>query len=369
MTDSWERLSLYESRDLLSRFFQKRHGRQLAAEKAYEIIAHLAQGRGFFASARQSSELARPLLLYYGVYALSRGLILFLDASMRESSLPPSHGIAAEDWQNVLSGGIDKLPDLPLKITGGTFAVLSKATSNVDRCLVHGVPISDPPRHLLLRAGTATIKTPTTINIQMVLERVPDWSTTYATTFGSSPKCFQAMLVILSENTQTDVHILETELGLPDACDIRSAIGLPADIPLSPSDLVGLYKVNNIFYRINHASQSELLAKLPPIKSDREGNTYVVEPLPNGLDLSSLSLLYLIAYSMGMLARYYPSKWLSLLNSNKGDFAFPLMKAATTVVEDRFPQLVLQELESTLEDPTRVEVSAIFIFALPFLTS
>lgn len=71
----------------------------------------------------------------------------------------------------------------------------------------------------------------------------------------------------------------------------------------------------------------------------------VVELLPDGLDLSSLSLLYLIAYSMGMLARYYPSKWLSLLNSSKGDFAFPLMKAATTVVENRFPQLVLQELE------------------------
>src|SRR5258708_10400923 len=211
MADSWERLSLYESRDLLSRFYKKRHGGQLSAGKANEIIAHLAQGRGFFASARQSSELARPLLLYYGVYALSRGLVLFLDARMREFSLPPSNGIAAEDWQNVLSGGIDKLPDLPLKITGGTFEVLSKATRNVDRCLVHGVPISDPPRHLLLRTGTATIKIPTTINIKMALERMPHLRTIFATTFLSSLKCFPAMLFILSEDTQTDVHILETE--------------------------------------------------------------------------------------------------------------------------------------------------------------
>src|SRR5947199_3903104 len=124
MTDSWERLSLYESRDLLSRFYQNRHGGQLSAEKAYEIIAHLAQGRRFFANAQQSSELVRPFLLYYGVLALSRGLILFLDPSSRECSLPPSHGITAEDWQNVLSGGIGKLPDLLLKITGGTFGVL-----------------------------------------------------------------------------------------------------------------------------------------------------------------------------------------------------------------------------------------------------
>src|SRR5258708_28857042 len=151
MTDSWERLSLYESRDLLSRFFHKRHGRQLSAEKAYEIIAHLAQGRGFFASAQQSSELARPLLLYYGVYALSRGLVLFLDARMRESGLPPSHGIEAEGWQNSLSLGIDRLPDLPLKITGGTFGVLSRVTHNVERCLIHAVPKSAPPHYPLSR--------------------------------------------------------------------------------------------------------------------------------------------------------------------------------------------------------------------------
>jgi len=348
MTDSWERLSLYESRDLLSRFFQKRHGRELSAGKAYEIIAHLAQGRGFFASAQQSSELARPLLLYYGVYALSRGLILFLDAHMREFSLPPSHGIGAEDWQNVLSGGIDQLPDLPLKITGGTFAVLSEATRNVERCLIHTAPKSAPPHYPLSREGTTTITTPTAITIKMVLERLPDLSTIFATTFSSSPKCYPAIVFFLSEDTQTDIQILETELGLPDADYIRSAFDVPADVPLSTSDEAWPYKVNNIFYSINHASKSELLAKLPPVKSDREGNTYIVEPLPDGLDLSSLSLLYLIAYSMGMLARYYPSKWLSLLNSSKGDFAFPLMKAATTVVADRFPQLVLQELESTI---------------------
>jgi YaaC-like Protein len=347
MTDSWERLSLYESRDLLSRFYQKRHGRELSAEKAYEIIAHLAQGRGFFTSAGQSSELVRPLLLYYGVLALSRGLILFLDVSLRECSLPASHGIEAVGWQNA-QGGIDQLPNLPLKITGGTFGALSKATNNVERCLIHAAPKSAPPHRPLSRTGTTTIKIPATISIKMVLERLPDLSTIFATTFGSSPKCYQAIIFFLSGDTQTDVFIVETDLGLPDADAIRSAFALPAGVSLPISDEVWPYKVKNISFRIKHSSESELLAKLPPVKSNKEGNTYVVELLPDGLDLSSLSLLYLVAYSMGMLARYYPSKWLSLLNSNKGDFAFPLLKAATTVVEERFPQLVLQELEGSL---------------------
>jgi hypothetical protein len=341
MTDSWERLSLYESRDLLSRFFRERHGRQLEEKKACEIIAHLTQGRGFFESAQKSSELVRPLLLYYGVQALSRGLILFLEPRLREFALSPSHGVATKAWQGILSQeGIDGLPNLLLNITtSGTFRMLSEVTRNVDRCLVHEVFVSHSPRYLLSRTGTATItiEPPITISIKMVLERLVDLGTIFATTFESPPQCFQVLLRIRSEDTGTDICVLDTELEMPDVGHIFPTLGQPTSKLLDG--------INGTFYCINHASKSELLAKLPPIKSDMEGKTYIVRPLPNDLDLSTLALLYLIAYSMGMLARYFPSKWQSLLNSSKGDFAFPLMKAATRVVEERFPQLVLQELE------------------------
>src|SRR6266566_5535271 len=243
MTDSWERLALFENRDLLPRFFQNRHGRDLSAEKAYEIIGHLAQGRGFFESARQSSELARPLLLYYGVYALSRGLILFLDAKMRETSLPPSHGIIAEGWQHVLSGGIDKLPDLPLKMTGGTFALLSKTTSNVEKCLIHneGTPLYATNIHMMsstyaiqdyqsARTGTATIKTRTVVTIKMVLERLPDLAIIFATTFDSLPKCYPARACFIPANPDELVLLLEVVSSLSDENHIRSVFGLPADV-------------------------------------------------------------------------------------------------------------------------------------------
>jgi predicted ester cyclase len=57
-------------------------------------------------------------------------MTLFLDARMREASLPPSHGIEAEGWQHVLAQSIDKLPNLPLKITGGTFATFMSTEDN-----------------------------------------------------------------------------------------------------------------------------------------------------------------------------------------------------------------------------------------------
>jgi hypothetical protein len=155
------------------------------------------------------------------------------------------------------------------------------------------------------------------------------------------------MIFVLSEETQTDVAVFQPSSGQPDENELRSSLNLPSDIALSVSNEAWPYQVKNIRYRITHSTKSELQAQLPPIKSDREGNTFVVAPLPGDLDLSSLSLLFLVAYSMGMLARYYPSKWLSLLSSHKGDFAFPLMKAAATLVEERFPTLVLQDLESS----------------------
>lgn len=76
----WERLSLYESRDMVTQLYHRRHGRQTNDAKARAIASHMIQGRQYFESAQGAGELVRPLLLYYGVVALSRALILFLDS-------------------------------------------------------------------------------------------------------------------------------------------------------------------------------------------------------------------------------------------------------------------------------------------------
>ncbi len=237
--DSWGQLSLYESRDLLSRFYQERRGRKLGAENAYEIMAHLAQGREYFANARQSSELARPLLLYYGVYALSRGLILFL-TNLRETGLPSSHGIVAKDWHHALSQGrnhlpnIKQLPNLSLTITDGTFSVLTKATSNIERfyTLSFEKPIPSLPGTLVSRVGTTEIKNPATITIKMVLERLVDLGTLFATTFEHSPKYFKAELRSSREEKKEELWIILDILNTEEVLNknnIHSVLSLSAD--------------------------------------------------------------------------------------------------------------------------------------------
>jgi hypothetical protein len=90
--DHWSRLSLYESTDLVRELFKQRHGRELGTEKSREIVSAVAQGREYFSAAAESGLLVRPLLQYYGALSLSRALILLLNSTFRESSLPQGHG-------------------------------------------------------------------------------------------------------------------------------------------------------------------------------------------------------------------------------------------------------------------------------------
>ena len=130
--DSWARLSLYESTDLVRGLFQQRHGRAANAEKAREIVSTVAQGREYFVAAAAAGLLVRPLLQYYGVLSLCRGLILLLSQNMRETSLPQAHGLSSVGWGAKLSVETWRPPELEVRINNGTFLSMLESTQNSD---------------------------------------------------------------------------------------------------------------------------------------------------------------------------------------------------------------------------------------------
>jgi hypothetical protein len=86
----WSRLALFQSRDVLERRYNARHGGKLSAGKADEIIAHLQQARQYFQSAESAGVLAGPLEQYYGVLAFARAIV------RRDSnSRPPDRRLTA----------------------------------------------------------------------------------------------------------------------------------------------------------------------------------------------------------------------------------------------------------------------------------
>lgn len=128
MNNIWHFLREFESKDLVKRYIKNRFNYELNSSKAFEITSAFRQGRSYFNSALNSDISVKPLLQYYGVVALSRGLILILNSKSRENNIVPSHGLKIKNWSDVSSSG--KLENIVLKTSAGTFKELISATKN-----------------------------------------------------------------------------------------------------------------------------------------------------------------------------------------------------------------------------------------------
>ena len=127
---TWYALREFETRDITSRSYKDRHSLELSATKAREISSNFVQAREYFRNASGADFSVRPLLLYYGVASLSRGLTLFLDPKKREASLKQSHGLKIYDWIQELANGLNKVGNLRIRLTKGLFHDLLLSTSN-----------------------------------------------------------------------------------------------------------------------------------------------------------------------------------------------------------------------------------------------
>jgi hypothetical protein len=130
MGDPWHELANFESRDLVFDAFKGRHGREPNAAKIYEITASFIQAREYFENAKRAAITVRPLLQYYGVASLTKGLILTLSAAKGAEALKPSHRLEPQNWKATLANGLKSFADLTVIVRSGTFSELLQATGN-----------------------------------------------------------------------------------------------------------------------------------------------------------------------------------------------------------------------------------------------
>lgn len=345
LRDVWEKLYLYESQDLIARLYQEKHARELSSKKAKEIISHFVQGREYFKSAKQSAEVVRPLLLYYGVLSLSRGLILFLDAKSSESSLKSGHGIGVNQWNETLAKGLDQLPNVMVKFSKGTFMELLTVTRNIERWRVNTAPF--PSSYFGETSLEPNLKQGISITLDDILSRIPELSESYTDVFNKFPNCFETNIFILDEKTYTDISLIETTKGMPDEAIIRKIFNIPREVTFTYRNQSHfLPNLRHMEFRINHENKLDLENKLPHIKNSGNNSywNYIIAPIKDGIRFSSLTSFYILSYFTGMLVRYYPSQWQSLINRSKGDIAFPILIKGINLLEEKFPSLILDEL-------------------------
>ena len=150
------------------------------------------------------------------------------------------------------------------------------------------------------------------------------------------------------------VHLAFPLVGIPDA--LRSLEdGQNVYVGSSNQVVPGFRQPDDagdtlIFVR--HGGESHLDA-FPVSHYGGEGDYMVVMlDFANGDKLTEFIKLYLVAYILGMLARYHPSIWTALSRHEKGDFAQPLLADAVETIEREFAsQLSLQLLGIVRQRP------------------
>ena len=76
------------------------------------------------------------------------------------------------------------------------------------------------------------------------------------------------------------------------------------------------------------------------------GDVYLVRPIREGICLNTLGLYFGASFILGMVVRYFPRVWISLSRQQKGDRINPLVRRFVTLIQNRFPQIALEFLDS-----------------------
>jgi YaaC-like Protein len=330
----WEPLQRFESRDYLAKYYNKQHGRSLNAQRAHEIGSCFTQGREYFTSASTASDAVKPLLLYYGVASLSRGVTLLKDSNKREESLTPAHGLTVEDWAKTLHAGIADVLKLKVQCSRGTFPEFVKAVGNSQSYtwLDQNVRTSGFKNEF----GKVNFVTDSSfISLGDLLSREKDLASEYEIANDGWGNTDFGHVVALDSCIR--VHFIPIQ-----GRDIESAISsycFPSTSSIScrPSPVYPQLQT----HCVEIPASGEDRKKIVPMALDQDKNVgWLIRPFPNGDNLIDIHRMFVEAFMLGMLCRYFPSKWMSLLRGDKGDIARSVILATIVRIESKFPQLL-----------------------------
>ncbi|CAM3342586.1 hypothetical protein DESA109040_08615 [Deinococcus saxicola] len=355
---AWDNLSLYESTELLKVFHKERFKREINTGKAYEIASHISQGREYFESASVSSPLVKPLLIYYGVLALSRALILFSNEKNRESSLAQSHGLTALNWNKTLSSGIQNLDKIEIRAEGGGTLSQLIDVQNVHELWINNINPLFP--YMPIKLTNVSWNKSFTLNLDDLLARTPELISTYLKVMGQKPKCRKARVALdvsdisdlSSAGNKAALATANMGAGFEDFEEIKKYFKIP-EISSSRIDHTFFnqdIRAVSIITEFNIESirdMNSLFLSCEDLNDIYENNMdgYLVFNLNSGAKLSKLTRMYCLSYTLGMLVRYNPTSWSSLINKRSGDKYLPLLKSATEMLESLFPEAILFHLQ------------------------
>lgn len=322
MNDTWHFLREFESKDLVKRYIKKKNNYELNSTKAYEIISAFKQGRNYFESAKIADISVRPLLIYYGIVSLSRGLILIFNKKSQENNIKPSHGLKITNWPEIAESG--NLENITLKTSNGTFRELISATNNKS----------------YFRAGSSGI----------------NWQAEYVIYKDE----FEFTLKDLSYSFPDLTKSVQSWLGVE--IPSRELKSLKHNDKKTIIELQGQGKINEIFPEIiyknqtikqsNNSTTVTFESSAPPHlcqkwKSSFEviGDPYVIPPFGELVFLNDISKMFAVSYIFGTISRYYPTTWNNINSGIKNDSILPFAINMMDFLQEKYPQIIMDFIE------------------------
>lgn len=336
--ETWQQLLSFESRDLVSMWFKKIHGRELNARRAKEITAAAAQSREFFRNSNSSANSVKPLLTFYGVASLARALTLLLRRDGGEEGLSKGHGLETVDWSNQLSGelsvGIAALYGLKIRTCSGLFSDFAEHTQS-------RIPIHVNSSAVDWRLKYPRVDIGDEFSFGEITRRMPDLRKEHEIL---GEKLLYSDINDMNYEPNKGINIKVQAKTFKNFQDEYYSMGYSFQeagniiIIDSNSDLT-----NENIPQFLHSYLHKTFGTIP--------NLFLVAPMPNGKRYSQLCMMYIIAFVLGMLVRYFPTHWVSLSQGNKGDALWPTINRAHRCIEESFPEMVAEMVEDILSNP------------------
>ncbi|NVK83975.1 MAG: hypothetical protein HWE21_06615 [Cytophagia bacterium] len=318
----WNKLLEFETRDLASRYMDDRHNRKASANQILGITSNFIQGREYFRNAKSASITVRPLLQYYGVTALTRGLILLTNPKLSESALKPAHGLETINWQEALVK--KNFDQLQVRITNGTFYELLEGTANKSyfRHNSSGVNYKLPFDIPKLNSQIKFID---------LIQTLPDFKEEFE--IWSQVKLNHLLLKSIKTNEKSYQFKIEQTKDF----DSSTSKIFPQNVLLNIDPENQL--INSKLGFIPQFSQ-----KFADPFNANIGTIALTRPISGSIYLNTIAQFYVLSYFLGMLSRYFPSIWISIGRTEKGDAIYPLITKIMDSIDLYFPYVINEYL-------------------------
>ncbi|GEP93711.1 YaaC-like Protein [Chitinophaga terrae (ex Kim and Jung 2007)] len=324
---AWNKLLEFETRDLVERFIKNKHNRDSTARQVLEITSNFIQAREYFKNSQRAEITVKPLLQYYGVASLARGLILSCSPKISESSMKPSHGLDTLNWREAL---VKKdFGSLTVTIKQGTFYELLTSTGNKTYLKHNSSGVNWSLDFPLPKIGTQ-------ITLIDLVQTISDFSDEFET--WTQRKLHFLTIQSLKHSSQGEGY--EFVVNKPiDSSTIAEILSEEIYGPYSITENGGKTTIST---KTNHIPQFSQRFTDP--FNIGIGDISLTRPINNNLYLNVLSQYYLLSFFLGMLSRYFPSTWISLGRTEKGDSVYPLFIKIIDAIDKYFPLLIVEYL-------------------------